>query len=323
MSGISKLLFVDTNIWLDFYRARNEAGLKLLRHLEALSDKIIVTYQLEMEYKKHRQDAIIEGMESLKAPSNITRPGILSDASAVKSLKTAIKNAEDRVKKLRQTYSKVLKKPSSHDPVYQAVQRIFHKSDPLVLHLDDTIRHKIRRKAFRRFILGCPPRKKNDTSIGDAINWEWMVHCSQELNSDLVIVSRDGDYGINFEKTTYLNDHLRQEFSDRVSRKKKILLYSKLSDALKQFEIKVSSEEVEVEELLLKEKSEEPNKTDAQIAEIFDELLQKFSDMSDIELSKILPDDSKDIASEETDEDRIEKPDSEIPKEIIKPEPAS
>jgi hypothetical protein len=33
--AIQKLLFVDTNIWLDFYRHRNEAGLKLLEHLES------------------------------------------------------------------------------------------------------------------------------------------------------------------------------------------------------------------------------------------------------------------------------------------------
>jgi len=28
-----KLLFIDTNVWLDFYRAQNDAGLKLLNHV--------------------------------------------------------------------------------------------------------------------------------------------------------------------------------------------------------------------------------------------------------------------------------------------------
>jgi hypothetical protein len=32
-----KLLFIDTNIWLDFYRARKDAGLRLLKSVEALS----------------------------------------------------------------------------------------------------------------------------------------------------------------------------------------------------------------------------------------------------------------------------------------------
>ena len=57
--AVPNLLFVDTNIWLDFYRARNETGLRLLEHVEAVSEKLIVTYQLESEYKKNRQAAIL------------------------------------------------------------------------------------------------------------------------------------------------------------------------------------------------------------------------------------------------------------------------
>ena len=45
--AISNLLFVDANIWLDFYRVRNDTGLRLLEHTEALSEKLIVTYQLD------------------------------------------------------------------------------------------------------------------------------------------------------------------------------------------------------------------------------------------------------------------------------------
>jgi predicted nucleic acid-binding protein len=52
MAGIPKLLFIDANILLDFYRARTDAALSLLKHLETISHKIIVTYQLEMEFKK-------------------------------------------------------------------------------------------------------------------------------------------------------------------------------------------------------------------------------------------------------------------------------
>ena len=48
-----KLLFVDTNIWLDFYRARSEAGLSLLRHLDSIRNQIIMTYVVEMEFKKN------------------------------------------------------------------------------------------------------------------------------------------------------------------------------------------------------------------------------------------------------------------------------
>jgi predicted nucleic acid-binding protein len=248
---LQKLLFVDTNIWLDFYRARNETGLALLQHTESVANKIIVTYQLESEFKKNRQTAILEGMQELKAPAQIPRPGIFSDAKASALLSKSIKEADKRVKSLKSKLTKILENPAAHDPVYKACQRIFHKADELVLTREDKLRHTIRRKAFRRFLHGCPPRKKNDTSIGDAINWEWMIHCANASNAELVIVTRDSDYGAHFENRAYINDHLKQEFGERVSKKRKLLLYSRLSEALKHFEVAVSKQEEELESELV------------------------------------------------------------------------
>src|SRR5260370_42536406 len=72
-----KLLFIDTNIWLDFYRARNDTGLKLLKHVEALSDKLIVTYQLESEFKRNRQNVLMDSWENLKPPNDLGFPNIM------------------------------------------------------------------------------------------------------------------------------------------------------------------------------------------------------------------------------------------------------
>ena len=58
-----------------------------------------------------------------------------------------------------------------------------------------------------------------------------------------MLVSRDSDYGTEFNDKIYLNDHLHQEFSDRVSQKRKIGLYKNLSQALKLFQVPVSEEE--------------------------------------------------------------------------------
>lgn len=246
--AIQKLLFVDANIWLDFYRARNELGLALLGHAEAISEKIIVTYQLESEFKRNRQTVILEAMKELKAPPSIPRPGILSDAKATKVMARTLKEAEKSVNKLRTQLARVLDNPAMYDPVYQACQRIFHREgSPIVLTHSIKLRHSIRRLAFRRFLHGCPPRKRNDVSIGDAFNWEWMVHCAKENTAELVIVSRDSDYGTSYGGRDYVNDDLRQEFSDRVSRKRKVLLYQKLSDALRHFKLPVTEQEQKAE----------------------------------------------------------------------------
>jgi len=277
--AIKKLLFVDTNIWLDFYRARTEAGLSLLEHLEKVSDRLIVSYHLEMEYKRNRQAAILEGMNELKPPTHISRPGLFSDAKAVRAMQANLKAASDRVKALKAKLRKVLSNPAAYDPVYKACQRLFHADTKLVLNRDDPFRHVIRRRAFRRFIHGCPPRKRSDVSIGDALNWEWMIECALRNNAELVIVSRDADYGVMFEDQAYVNDHLRQEFSERVSRKRKLLLYTKLSDALKHFAIPVTREEEQEEEAIVQSAPRVvPPRQDEEIPDI-DTLLRELDEL--------------------------------------------
>jgi hypothetical protein len=224
-----------------------KTGLQLLNHAEAVADRIVVNFQLEAEFKKNRQAAILDGMQELKSPQEVSRLGIFSDAKATRVMQRSMKEVEKRAKTLKSRLGRALANPAVHDPVYKVCQRIFHKEDDLNLTRGNVLRHTIRRKALRRFFQGYPPRKKNDTSIGDAFNWEWMVHCATQRKAGLVIVTRDFDYGLALEGKSYINDHLRQEFSERVSRKRKLLLYSRLSDALKLFQVAVSPQEEEVE----------------------------------------------------------------------------
>jgi hypothetical protein len=248
---VPNLLFIDTNIWLDFYRARNETGLQLLAHTEAIVGSIIVNYQLESEFKTNRQAAILEGMKELKSPGTLPRLGIFSDANATKLMHRSAKDVEKRAAALKTRLRRALEKPAFYDPVYKVCQRVFHKEDDLNLVRTDVRRFTIRRKAFKRFLHGCPPHKQGDTSIGDAFNWEWMVQCAIDRRAGLVIVTRDSDYGVTVEGTSYVNDHLRQEFSERVSRKRSLLLCSRLSDALKLFKVPVTQQEEEIESELV------------------------------------------------------------------------
>lgn len=238
------LLFVDTNIWLDFYRGRSDASLKLLGHLEApaVQDRLVVTYQLEMEFKKNRQQAILEGMKTLTL-TRVPRLGVFSNAAAFRAAERAMKQAEQRVAKMKKQLARILETPSTHDPIYQACQRLFHRDSKLVLTRDNPLRRSIKNRALRRFLMGCPPRKHNDTSMGDAINWEWMVECADKASAGLVIVSRDADYGVEFENKVYLNEHLLQEFKERVSQQRKVILCRSLTEALKQFNVTVTAAE--------------------------------------------------------------------------------
>jgi hypothetical protein len=155
------------------------------------------------------------------------------------------------VKKKKQKVAKrvlsILSYPKSDDKVYAVLEDIFNSNSEHVLTRDMSIRHKIKRLAWRRFILGYPPRKRTDTSMGDAINWEWIVHCASFLSGRLIIVSRDSDFGCEQSGKYFLNDQLKEEFRDRAGRKS-IVYTRKLSDALKSLKISVTAKEMKAEE---------------------------------------------------------------------------
>lgn len=237
------LIFIDTNIMLDFYRIRGDiGGLSLLNHIDKNHDRIITTYQVEMEYKKNRQRVVLESLARIKTPdwSGLSPPAFLWHAQPAKILAKSKKEITKQQSKLMARTAAVLTNPAANDAVYQVLQRLFTNRGPYNLSRDKKVRYQIRRLARKRFALGYPPRKGNDTSIGDAINWEWIVNCAKENAKNIIIVSRDADYGSQYEDKTILNDWLSQEFKERTSRRRKIVLTDRLTQAFKMIAIPVT-----------------------------------------------------------------------------------
>lgn len=254
------LVFVDTNIFLDFYRVRGrESGLAFLNHIDAHRERFITGSQVEMEFKKNRQKVILDAHQSIKADgAGVQVPAFLAHSKQSNALIRTAKETAKHVKTLRDRTSKILRAPTTADPVYKAAQRLFRSDLPWNLSRTRKERFRIRRLAYKRFWLGYPPRKDSDTSYGDAINWEWIVACAVESGDDIVIVSRDSDYGLTFDKKPILNDWLLQEFRERVGRQRHITLTARLSDGLKAAGIAVSSKEEKAEDEFLKEDRRQP-----------------------------------------------------------------
>lgn len=253
-STLDTLLFVDTNVLLDFYRIRkSDVSTKYLEQLEVCRDRLILGSQVEMEYKKNRQRVIVESLSTFSGPdwNRLTPPALVAELQATKMLEKHRKQLISQQKKLNSKITKILGDPIRCDPVYQTLQRLFKYDSPLNLSRDKKERFAIRNLARKRFVLGYPPRKSNDTSIGDAINWEWIVKCSIDTGKHVVIVTRDTDYGVIHEGASYLNDWLKQEFGERVSLRRKIILTDKLSQGLKLVHAAVTREMEQEEERLL------------------------------------------------------------------------
>lgn len=251
------LIFIDTNIFLDFYRVRGgDEKLNLLKRVDDHHDRIITTAQVEMEYKKNRQLVILESLSRFKTPDwgGLTPPAFLSDAQPATAIAKSKSEISSQQKKLKKRIEAILRNPSKNDPVFKILQRLFKSQSDLNLSREKKIRFKIRGLAWKRFILGYPPRKDKDTSIGDAINWEWIIHCAQNTEKNIILVTRDTDYGVNYNKELILNDWLSQEFKQRVGRKRKIIITDRLTYAFRTISVTVTKQEEREEDSLLEEK---------------------------------------------------------------------
>ena len=122
------LIFIDTNIFLDFYRIRkSEVSMKYLEEIEKHVDLIITTSQVEMEFKRNRQNVILESIVEVNKINNINIaiPAILSDLEAVDSIESSKREVAKKQEELRVKMENILKEPFLNDPVYKSLETLF------------------------------------------------------------------------------------------------------------------------------------------------------------------------------------------------------
>ena len=254
---LDALIFIDTNIYLDFYRIRKaNVSMNYLQEIDKHKALIITGSQVEMEFKNHRQDAILESISGVNKniTINLSVPAILSDVKDVEMIRKSKKGIEEHQKRLKQRIERILKNPNC-DPVYKSLQKLFKFNSSINLNREKKNRYAIRKLALKRFLLGYPPKKKSDNSIGDAVNWEWILDCAKNTGKHIIIVTRDSDYGTKYNEDYYLNDWLSQEFKQRISQKRKLFITDKLGVAFKLVNIQVTKEMIEEEEKVIGESS--------------------------------------------------------------------
>ncbi len=71
--------------------------------------------------------------------------------------------------------------------------------------------------------------------------------CIERTNRDVIIVSRDADYGLTLKGKGYANTWLSEEVKERINQQRKLILVDRLSSALKLFAVKVTPEEIRSE----------------------------------------------------------------------------
>ena len=144
---IDALIFIDTNIFLDFYRIRkSDISMKYLEQIENHLDLIITTSQVEMEYKKNRQSVILESIDEIKKIGTVTGniPAILSNTKAVEMISKSRKEIQTKKKNLKDKIEKILKNPVYNDLVYKSLQKLFRNKSEINLNRENKKRFKTR-----------------------------------------------------------------------------------------------------------------------------------------------------------------------------------
>lgn len=241
---MNSLIFIDTNILLDFYRRSDLRTRSLLDHLSLHSNKFIVTEQIKMEFLKRRQQIILELSKNYR-PENINI-----------NLKTPFQELDKKLENLQKTYTKLkslsseikeetlnfIKEPTS-DSTLTRINKLFSLDHDLYLTEKNEYFNDIFDRAKKRFLMNKPPRKSSDTSLGDSLNWEWIIECSKNMNKNVIIVAKDSDFGIIDKSKGIINDWLKEEFYNRTGKDKNITLTPILSEAYELAEIPVSEQE--------------------------------------------------------------------------------
>lgn len=188
-------VFIDTNIFLDFYSLSEKDIEELHKLIKLINDEeiqLILSQNVLDEFYKNRIKKIYATTSNLEKSNQIPLPTLLKQ---YKEECEEFRNAQSELKKRYTTLKNKLVEDVKSEQLSadRIIREIFNISK--IIPVD----WKISRIAQQRFLRRLPPRKNdNNDSVGDAINWE-TLKCSISENEDLHIISGDGDFWDSIE----------------------------------------------------------------------------------------------------------------------------
>lgn len=227
-------LFIDTNIYLNFYHFTNEDIEELKKLTVAIKSRkilLFITEQVKREFKRNRENKIADALKKFNGQNiPVQFPRICKEYKEFHDLRNAVKTFEEKKSKIIIQLKEDIQKKCL--PADNIISDLFEKAELIEIDKLDI------KNAKNRFDLGDPPGKNG--SYGDAINWEALLK-GHPINENLSLITDDQDY------ISKINDNRLCEFlNDEWERQKKskITLYRRLSDFFREKypSIKLASE---------------------------------------------------------------------------------
>lgn len=184
-------ILIDTNIFLDFYRA-NSHPVNIFNALKENINSIILTDQIIQEFERSREVVLNGVKQRFQSESKLENfsSSYLQNLDEFKDLIDLQKKYKSKQKEVLDRINEIIKNPSL-DPIATYFKEFVNESikQNMVLYTTDDIIFK----ADRRKKIGNPP-VSDKYSIGDEINWEIVL---ENVKDDLIIVGRDNTFTNN------------------------------------------------------------------------------------------------------------------------------
>ncbi|HMO81526.1 MAG TPA: PIN domain-containing protein [Pyrinomonadaceae bacterium] len=227
-------IFIDTNIYLDFFDFSNE-DLEELRKIDVLikSRKIqlLVTDQVISEFRRNRDSKIANTIIEFRKKDFPPFPQLIKGYDEYSDL---ISGKKDYEKAKNQLLSRIEEDMRARNLVAdQVIEQIFSSAELIATTSLAFSNARVRRD------VGNPPGKRTDP-LGDEINWELLlarvrdspfVNEYLDSNYNLHLISYDQDWESGFRDQT-AHQFLRDEWTSKVGGE--MFLYKRISSFLQE-----------------------------------------------------------------------------------------
>lgn len=239
-------LYIDSNIYLEYFRENSAERLTPLKELIKLIERkkiiLLLPSQTKQEYFRNRRKIAEITRSALVKQSKISSmiPAVIDkEAKEVKDVLNNTKNLTKSYKVLIDKYDREVEKEKTDADLL--ISELFSKHARVIKESEDIVL-----AAYKRYMKGNPPRK-SDHSYGDAIIWETLLRESE--NDDLVLITKDGDFIEIHKGKPEINQFLFVEWKIKTKKKKKVKLYKSLAEFVNTF----NKKEVIKKEIVQKE----------------------------------------------------------------------
>ena len=214
-------LFIDTNVFLNFFHLSGEDIEELRKLVELIEEKELTLWlpsQVQDEFRRNRDKKISESMNSATKSLKLAIPAFYRHKKEFKKISDDLKKINKKMSSLTDEITNEIDNEKLDADIL--IKKIFKKAK--LVNIDSGILDAAVDRAKR----GNPPGKGNGGSVGDEINWETLLGSVPD-NTDMHIVSADGDYA-SVRDNSRPHAFLEKEWNEEI--KGDLFLYKGLSE---------------------------------------------------------------------------------------------